>query len=163
METKTSTFFSRLAARIPGYTGYVAKEERRETDRALRGAIATRLLSRTNVLDRQMADAARLMQLDALEPLEFTRRRLEALADRIRTAPAGYGGFFDAVTIGVAELEGIGRYDLALNDAVEVLVDELGALRAGDRPALDHLLSSVQAVEDAVRGRDRIVSGVDRA
>ena len=102
MSEAVKSLLGRLGSLVPGYAGYADRERRRESDQALRLAVAARLGTARAVLDRRTAECARTSRFDVLEPLDALSRRVAALADAVRHAPAGYAALFDAATIGAA-------------------------------------------------------------
>lgn len=164
MAQRTENWIDKIAKLIPGYAGYKAKEQRRDTDRALRQVIVSRLDDRRMVVDRTIADCSRQMKFDALEPLEALRRRLQLLGDTIRYAPAGYSGFFDTMQVKEADLDLIYRHDLRVREEVEIL----GSLIAGLDASSPNLPQDANAagqsaakIEEMFRARDKVVTGID--
>ena len=97
-----STSLGDLASKIPGFSGYLERGRRREADQVLRQTISSRLeesrLQLANIqqeLSRDMVKA-----IDFAEPLGRADTRLMGLIGKIRDAPQGYAGFFDAVKVG---------------------------------------------------------------
>lgn len=107
-----------LLAKIPGFGGYLDRENRRENDAMLRDRIAT-LLQRSK---RGIDDAARSLtnagQLDALMPLERLRGHIDKLTGRINGAMAGYSSFFDPVQVDATMLDRVYDLDLGLLEHV---------------------------------------------
>lgn len=151
-----------LLAKVPGYAGYADRERRRETDQALRLAIAATLREARGGVDRQAAAAARAMAFDALEPLEALGRRADTLCDALRHAPAGYAALFDAVTVDAALLAEVYDGDLALRTAAETASGWLTALSFRDPATADAAHEALSAVEAAVRRRAEVLDGVAR-
>ena len=162
MSLNQGGFLDTLGSFIPGYRGYKDRETRRDTDRLLREAIVNRLGDRRTALDRCIADFSRQMKLDAMEPLELARRRLQKVTDQIRYAPGGYSGFFDTLQVAPEDLDRLYRHDLGLRDQVERLAELLGALPAAKDPAgtAEALLTALQQLEETVRGRDQALSEI---
>ena len=164
MAQRTDNWIDKIAKLIPGYAGYKSKEQRRDTDRALRQVIVSRLDDRRMVVDRTIADCSRQMKFDALEPLEALRRRLQLLSDMVRYAPAGYSGFFDTMQVKEADLELIYGHDLRVREEVEIL----GSLIAGLDASSPNLAQDANAagqsaakIEEMFRARDKVVTGID--
>jgi len=144
----------KLGALVPGYAGYADREKRRESDQALRLAIAARLGSARAALDRRSAECARTGRFDVLDPLDALSRRVAALADGVRHAPAGYSALFDGAAIGPAELDRLLAFDLAVSEACARLVEEAEALpSAVDGAALDKAGRTTSEAEAALRRR----------
>ena len=154
MSETVKSLLGRLGSLVPGYAGYADREKRRESDQALRLSVAARLGTARAVLDRRTAECARTSRFDVLEPLDSLSRRVAALADAVRHAPAGYSALFDAATIGAAELDRLYAFDLGVREACERVVDESERLPAAvDVAALDRASAVVSDAESALQRR----------
>ena len=122
-------WLERLTEKIPGYSGYVQKERRRDIDKLHREHLADRLrVVKSPVTDlmREMTSDGRLFEVGAVDRL---LKKLDKLENRVRFASYGYSGFFDVVKIQEAQLDAIYQFDLALADRVEQLEAKAGALK----------------------------------
>ena len=119
----------RLGAKIPGFSGYLEREMRREVDKMQRDWLAERLDRTREALQRRIRDWSRSGNLANLDLASSVDKRLDRIANRIRHADYGITGFFDAVKIYEPELERLYAFDLALVDEVEAL-----ARRTDDLP-----------------------------
>jgi hypothetical protein len=114
--------FTKLASYIPGFSGYVQRENRRAADKLVRETVARRfeeLLKRLSNLQAELVSAGKIEYVDDLEKASL---QLRTFADKIRTAARGYAGVFDAVKINEKELEQLYNFDLAFFD----LIDQIG-------------------------------------
>ncbi len=114
--------FTRLASYIPGFSGYVERENRRAADKLVRDTMARRfdeLWKRLSDLQSELVSAGKIEWVDDLEKAGI---QLRTFIDKIRTAPRGYAGLFDAVKINQKELEQLYNFDLAFFD----LADQIG-------------------------------------
>lgn len=126
---KGRNLFERVLRLIPGFRGYHAQEDRRETDKLLREELAQKLDRLRADLDRIMRDLSdRNDALDSLGQADRVRKAIEKLTHRIRHATYGYSGFFDAIKVDEAELDRIYDFDLALLERIESLTNGIKAL-----------------------------------
>ena len=88
-----------MVQKIPGFSGYLAKEDRRESDYLARKWMADRLQQAKRGLDDTLRKLVDDSQLDALPAWERIRTRLDGLISKIRSAERGYSGFFDFVKV----------------------------------------------------------------
>lgn len=162
MGTFEGNLLDKLGAFVPGYKGYKEKEMRRDTDRMLRDAIIKRLLDRRPIVDRAIADLSSKMQFDHLEKLNTIKRRLENFADQIKTAPAGYSGFFDTVQVNQADLDRLYRHDLGVRDKTEEVVTLLSGIASAKDTggACEHVINELQSLGELMRGRDQVVTEI---
>jgi hypothetical protein len=101
-------------------------------------------------------------KLDAVDDLEAAAIKLRALIDRVKTAPYGYAGFFDAVTIKSDELEMLYQHDLLLLEGVDELsraIDNVDASvgTEGEQASIRHLTTVSQELIDTYNKRDEAI------
>ena len=130
--------FKRLGSLIPGFKGYIERQNRREADKLLRDTVARRFdeqLKRTSQLQVDMVSSGMIQYVDDMERAAL---QLRTFIDKITTAPRGYSGLFDAVKINEPELEAIYQYDAAFFDLAEQVGRALDNVEAslGDEAAL---------------------------
>jgi hypothetical protein len=140
-------WLQRLGDKIPGFSGYQAKERRRDVDKLHRDALADRLRSvkgKIAAAVRDLTDGGRLLEIT---PLERVSKKVDTVENRIRFATYGYAGFFDVVQIKEEQLDRIYRFDLALVEKVEAVEQAAGALAgAADMKAASGAVE--QAIDD---------------
>jgi hypothetical protein len=148
----------RIAAHIPGFSGYLDRELRREVDQLLREQLAARLDEARGQV------AGRLRQLPlyastAVQRLAAVDASLDHTANELRHAGSGYAGLFDAVKVREGELQALYRFDLALVDAIDAVVQAAAGLGPGAE-ALDDLERTVAAAREQVGRRGEVVKAV---
>jgi hypothetical protein len=152
MQTSEKNWLEKLMDKIPGLSGYQAREGRRDTDKRLREYMASQL---DRVKDR-IEDAKLALtnqgNLQALNEVGLLQRRLQGVTDSIRFATYGYSGLFDQVKVREAELEQIYAHDLKMMDVVESLqkLVEDPAHTAADA------MAAVQALDELVAQRKHL-------
>ena len=118
------SFFGKL----PGYKGYKEKEMRREADRLLREALVrdfTLQLDRITPVQNAVLDN---IGVEWMSDFGALKTSLQTLIDRIRHAPQGYAGFFDAVRVKEDDLDRLEEFDRQLVgelDKVKAAIDGL--------------------------------------
>ncbi len=110
-----------LAQIIPGYSGYQAKERRRDADKILRERLATQFEGQRDRLIRLTQQATTSDLFQYLTALERANQQLQRLIARLRTAPRGYAGWFDAAQIQEADLDQLYKFDSSLASGVDKL------------------------------------------
>jgi hypothetical protein len=126
--TDTRNWIERLSSKIPGYSGYVDRERRRDIDKLHREHLADRLRALKAPLTDVMRELTSTGRLFEVGPLDAAIKKLDHLENRIRFASYGYAGFFDVVKIEQAQLDSIYQFDLALvedADRIEAKLSEL--------------------------------------
>jgi len=143
-------WIERLSSKIPGYSGYVDKERRRDTDKLQREHIADRIRGLKNPLNDIMRDLSSGGRLFEVRPLDHLLKKLDQLENRIRFASYGYAGFFDVVKVDQARLDYIYQADLSLVEHVDQLEASVNQLKgqSGTADGLKSGASSVDAMID---------------
>src|ERR1051325_9317302 len=140
--------FKKLASYIPGFGGYVNRQNRRDADKLLRDTVARRFeeqWKRTSQIQTDMVSNGQIAYVDDMEKAAI---QLRTFIDKITTAPRGYSGMFDAVKINEKELESIYQFDAAFFDLAEQVGRGLDNVEAslGDEAALPAAIRNVTSL-----------------
>jgi len=138
----------RLAAKIPGFKGFVERETRREVDAMERQVMAVSLSDIRTALLRKIETGG----LAGLQLLGETEKTLDGLAQEVRYADYGYTGFFDVAKIHEAQLDQVYQFDLefcAQIEALKALVD--------GNAAPDALLAKVRELQTTFGRRKNLL------
>jgi len=128
----SNDIFRKLASKIPGFKGYVERQNRRDSDKLIRETIYRRFRELEGRISDIQVEFVNRGEISYTDDLEKAALRLRTFADRVRTAPRGYAGIFDAVKINEPELAKLYAYDAALLDKT----DEVGR-------AIDNIQASI--------------------
>lgn len=112
--TDAKGLLEKIVGKIPGFSGYIEKEGRREADKLLRDTIAKRYgveLDRLAMLQTQLISSGGLEYVDDIQDAVT---RLQRFVDLVKTAERGYAGFFDAIKVNETELAKLYAFDNAL-------------------------------------------------
>lgn len=140
--------FKKVMAFIPGFKGYIDRQNRRDADKILRDTVARRFdeqWKRTSQLQSDMVSSGMIQYVDDMEKAAI---QLRTFIDKITTAPRGYSGMFDAVKINEKELEAIYQFDAAFFDLGEQVARALDNVEAslGDEAALPAAIRNVTSL-----------------
>ena len=124
--------FKKILVKVPGFSGYIERQKRRDSDKLIREYIFDRFRELEGRVSRLQRDFISQGEIKYVDDLEATAIKLRTFADRVKTATRGYAGLFDAVNINEEELTELYVYDAAMLD----LVDEINH-------AIDNVQSSV--------------------
>lgn len=142
--------FKKLASHVPGFNGYIERQNRRAADKLLRESVAARfeeLWKRTSNVQTDMVNEGMIELMDDMEQAAI---KLRTFADKVRTASYGYSGFFDAVKINESELAQLYQFDLAFFD----VADQIGR-------ALDNVEASM-GDDEGLKAAVRNLTGLSR-
>ncbi|HSB08402.1 MAG TPA: hypothetical protein VLM38_02740 [Blastocatellia bacterium] len=123
-------WIERLSSKIPGYSGYVDRERRREIDKLHREHLADRLRGLKTPLTEVVRELSAEGRLFEVGPVDAAIKKLDHLENRVRFASYGYAGFFDVVKIEQPQLDAIYKFDLALVENVDKIEEKLSQLKA---------------------------------
>ncbi len=163
-----SSGLGNLLSKIPGLDGYMERSRRREADQLLRKTIADRLEGSRLQLGGITEELSRdiIKAIDHAEPLGRVDTRLMGLIGKVKDAPQGYAGFFDAIKVKEDDLARIYAFDenmLARADQIQAdtAVLEAAVLDDGD------ISGSIRALDSALKeanttfdGRDEVIKGI---
>jgi hypothetical protein len=162
--TDSRNLLEKIVAFIPGFKGYMDRNARRDADKLLRETVAARFeqqWSRVSELQRQMIEEGGIETVDNLEAAAV---KLRTFIDRVRTAPYGYAGFFDAVKVDEPELVRLYQFDAGLLDRAVQLstaVDNVAASAGTDGlpAAIRNVATQAQDALDAFQARSELILG----
>jgi len=154
--------FKKILEKIPGFKGYVEREDRRAADKLLRESIADQfeaLWGRISALQREAISKG---DIESIDELESSALKLRQFIDRVRTASYGYAGFFDVVKVNTEELDAIYQYDaqmVTLQGEISSAIDNIEASFGTDGlpAAIRHLESLSQNCVDAFEQRKNVI------
>jgi hypothetical protein len=153
----------RLGSKIPGFSGYLEREMRREVDKLQRDWLADQVDRARFAINGKVRDWSREGRLENLDHASSIEKKLDRLANRIRHADYGSSGFFDAVKIGQAELDRIYEFDLALTETMQYLALQVEQLPdTADEQMLRRLLEAVEGADRKFDERATVFEDVTR-
>ncbi len=151
----------RLGAKIPGFSGYLEREMRREVDKLQRDWLAEQVDRARFAINGKIRDWSRSGRLDTLADAGSIEKGLDRLANRIRHADYGSSGFFDAVKIGEDELASLYEFDLSLAETIEYLGVQVERLPgSADPQTLSRLLDALDAAQQKFEQRATVFEDV---
>jgi hypothetical protein len=162
--TSQQDIFKKILSKVPGFNGYIERENRRSSDKLLREAIANRfeeLWQRISALQRDLISHGGIAYINELESAAI---KLRQFIDRVRTASYGYSGFFDAVKINEQELAQVYQYDnamLEMADTVGRAIDNVESSMGTDGlpAAIRNLVSQAQQCVVTYERRIEVLQG----
>jgi hypothetical protein len=156
--TEGKDLLGKLQNTVSGFVGYYDRERRRDADKLLRDTVADRYEEQWDRVSAVQAKMVSAKLLEYVDDVEVAAIKLRTFVDRVRGAPRGYAGFFDAVRINQDELESLYQYDLELLEYADRVAEAVDGLEAAmstpdELPAAIESLVSVATM--ASRAYDR--------
>lgn len=122
-------FLEKIKRWIPGYDGYVNRDNSRELDTILRNQLATRLEDNKTKIKNTVSNLSKNKKLFESQDIDKLDKKNENVIAKLKSAARGYSGAFDVVKIKEEKLTQIYEYD---------------ALMIGDVEALDGLFTELE-------------------
>lgn len=114
-------FLEKIARIIPGYNGYVNRDNSRELDTLVRNTLAANLDTnhvklKNTVLN--LSQRGKLFESDGIDKLD---KKLQQAVNKFRSAARGYSGMFDVVKVKEDKLNQLYQFDAGLLANVETI------------------------------------------
>jgi len=163
-----STGLGNLLNKVPGLSGYMEKGRRREADQILRETITARLEEVRLQLSQVHHELARdiILAMEYAESLGRADNRLMGLIGKIRDAPQGYAGFFDAVKVKEDDLARLYVFDEQMLNHVDKIdadsADLQVAVSMGAKidEAVRQLNSDLGVANETFNARNEVLMGI---
>jgi hypothetical protein len=158
----------KLASYIPGFKGYVERENRRAADKLMRDTIARRFEELYKRLSALQADLISQGGIEFIDDLEKAALLMRTFTDKVRNATYGYSGLFDSVKINEDELAKIYAYDAAFFDTADAIKNAIDTLEAtlgnveGLPAVIRNLVTLTRQAVDAFDRRYEVFSGTPK-
>ncbi len=114
-------FLEKITRIIPGYDGYVNRDNSRELDTILRNTLATRLDANHIKLKNvtlNLSQRGKLFESDGIDKLD---KKLQLCVAKFKSAARGYSGAFDVVKVKEDKLNQLYQFDASLLNNVDVI------------------------------------------
>ena len=157
--------FKKLASYIPGFSGYIERQNRRAADKLLRDTVARRFEELYKRLSALQTDLISQGGIEFIDDMEKAALLMRTFTDKIRNATYGYSGLFDAVKINEQELAQLYAFDNAFFDlgdqiksALDTVEQSLGNPE-GLPAAIRNLTSLTRQAVEAFDRRYEVITG----
>jgi len=112
-------FLEKIARFIPGYDGYVNRDNSRELDTVLRNTLASRLDSNHTKLKNTILNLSKSGKLFESNGIDKLDKKLQQCVAKFKAASKGYSGAFDVVKVKEDKLNQLYEFDANLLGSVE--------------------------------------------
>lgn len=153
-----------LLSKVPGFKGYIEKEDRRTADKMLREAVANRYQEVRGRLSAIQSDFVDRGKLGFLDDLESVGTKLQTFIDRTRRASYGASGIFSAIKVDQAKLDQIYEYDNMLLAGADAFESALETLEFAEDD--EEIQNTIRSLNDLARksvqdlsGRKEVITG----
>ena len=130
-------FLEKITRFIPGYDGYVNRDNSRELDTILRNTLAQKLDTNHVKLKNtilNLSQRGKLFESDGIDKLD---KKLQQCTAKFKAAARGYSGAFDVVKVKEEKLNQIYEFDAGLLDEVEKITSACTELETNSKSNTD--------------------------
>lgn len=154
---------------VPGFSGYKAREQRREADKVIRNFLYSKLQEARNGLQDIYQALAESKQSEDLQAMDRLIAIFDRVSERVNHASYGYHGFFDAIKIEEADLDRMIAFDTQLVDGAKGLAERVRSLKSQVQAHRldtlgvdgDELRKAVEEFERTFDERKDVIEGVE--
>ena len=115
------SFLERIKRIIPGYDGYVNRDNSRELDVQLRNTLASNLDSNKTKLKNVVLNLSKNGKLFDADGIDKLDKKLENAIAKLKSAARGFSGAFDVKKIKENELNQIYQFDAEMLESVNAI------------------------------------------
>ena len=148
---------------IPGFSGYLEKSYRRESDALVRKWLADQLDEGKRGIDGLIKALTSQGRLSDLNPCQDLATQVDLVVGKLRSAPAGYSGFFDFVQVDQEVLEKVYAVEMGMIETVRQTRDKLSQLPEQTDEvnlAINQEKGLLESIRSSLEDRAAILSGL---
>jgi hypothetical protein len=130
-------FLEKITRFIPGYNGYVNRDNSRELDTILRNTLATQLDTNHMKLKNSilnLSQRGKLFESDGIDKLD---KKLQQCVAKFKSAARGYSGAFDVVKVKEDKLNQLYEFDANLLGNVETISGACAEMENNTKTSVD--------------------------
>jgi hypothetical protein len=160
-------FLEKIKRFIPGYDGYLNRDNSRELDTQLRNFIAAKLDGNKVKISNITLNLSKAGKLFETQDIDRIDKKNETAIAKFKSAARGYSGAFDIVKIKEEKLEQIYNFDLALVNEADAICALFGNLESasvsgeGIAEVKNNLLTSLDLLISKFDEREQILRNLD--
>lgn len=159
-------FLEKITRFIPGYNGYVNRDNARELDTLLRNTLATHLDANHMKLKNtilNLSQRGKLFESDGIDKLD---KKLQQCVAKFKAASRGYSGAFDVVKVKEDKLNQLYEYDATMLGDVEGItaacteMENSAKAGADVKPATEKVSAMLDELVKKFDSREQILNTV---
>ena len=152
----------KIVSLIPGFGGYIERQNRRAADKLLRETIGAKFREQWKRVGDAQQELTAAGEITSLDDMEKAAMKIQTFIDKIENASYGQSSFFDSVKINEEELAKIYEFDASLLDMAAGIASALDNILAsigtdGLPAAVNHLVTLSRDLVTAFEGRDQVI------
>jgi hypothetical protein len=156
MERKIN-LFDKIGNLIPGYKGYVIRDEKRNADKKFRDELVSRLNQSEEYLIRYQRELVSSNDVTNLTLWEQSRKALNTISTKIKYTTYGESSFFSEKQLKEDELDAIYNIDLELTERASLIVKTIQENTAEPMSA-GFVLNQISDIEQILSKRTNFIN-----
>ena len=151
------SFLEKIKRIIPGYNGYVNRDNSREIDTLLRNTLADSLDNNKTSLKNAVLNLSRSGKLFETDGIDRLQNKIQEAIGKLRSAVRGYSGAFDVVKVKDDKLNMLYQFDSNLLDSVNGInnaCSEIDANSAANTDIAPALQKTHELLDNLIKGFD---------
>lgn len=149
---------------IPGFSGYLEKEYRRDSDHLARTYVCDQLHKAKSLVNDYQKTIVNSGQIDLFSVCDEVVTAIDTLGNRIKGSVRGYSGFFDFVKVDEERLDRVYETDMKVITATEAFVKlaaDLPVTVTNPREVVAQWKKQLQLIAETYDERAKILEGLD--
>lgn len=119
MSHRNTNILDKIGKLIPGYTGYIIRDEKRNTDKKTRDFISLSIQQSENLIIQHQKELLNKNEIQQTKEWETVRKLLNTLYSKIEYASYGESSFFSENQLKEEELDSIYSIDLEMAEITQ--------------------------------------------
>lgn len=156
MERKIN-LFDKIGNLIPGYKGYVIRDEKRNTDKKFRDELVSRLNQSEEYLIRYQKELVSSNDVTNLTLWEQARKALNTISTKIKYTTYGESSYFSEKQLKENELDAIYNIDLELTEKVSLIVKTI-QVEITEPMSAGFVLNQISDIEQILSKRTNFIN-----
>lgn len=138
------SFLEKIKRFIPGYDGYVNRDNARELDARLRNVLALNMEHSKTQLKNAILKLNRNKKLFELSDIDKLEKKLDNIISKLKSASRGYSGAFDVVKVKEDKLFQLYEFDSVLTSLVESVNNGFDDFVKSTEENVDNIMKLIQ-------------------
>ncbi len=127
MAQRIQNLLDKIGLLIPGYKGYVSRDEKRNNDKKFRDEISSFIQQEEKSIINHQQKLIKLNDLIKSQEWEIARKSLNTIYNKIKNAAYGESSFFSNSQLKEKELDEIYKIDLEMSERVHLILKTVEA------------------------------------
>ncbi len=141
---------------LPGYNGYVIREEKRNDDKKLRDVIANNIATVENKIIHLQQSLIKNNEIQLSQEWEISRKALNTIYSKIKNATYGESSFFSNEKIGENELDEIHNIDLELAERTDI-INTIVAKHIEEVMSPVAIIQQIRSIDELLQKREQFM------